>query len=466
MSSHLEDFTLLRFVVRELDPGGGSAASRHLRSCDACAGTLAQIRRVDSGLRALADANDLSEDPVFEAYDPFRRRPEPQADTRPTPELPLADVIAESRGADAVAASLLESLRFEDDLEAAVARLSFETPADRYGLLYALQEAGRRSAEYPLRVRDFAQEAVDVLRRRRRGAGGSDLAERLVPTLVLRGHAHNLLAIACQWTQEATRGRAHLVVAYRSFARAGADDVSLALVELAEATRRALVGEGATALALARRCRATFVEREMTDYAARATNAEALAHSALQQHEQAVRAFRDAQGVFEAHRLWANYVGALNGSATSLDRLGRTDESRRDYARALRRFSSREHRSWIGYLQTGLAETLFNAGRYREAASSALRAAVTFGVAGLRIQRLLALLLEIDCWVRHEDPQQALTRLESLRSELRERGTAHEATLRKLARAITGAKSTFERVSRQRRQIAESLSRTSELRRA
>jgi tetratricopeptide (TPR) repeat protein len=203
----------------------------------------------------------------------------------------------------------------------------------------------------------------------------------------------------------------------------------------------------------------------MSDYAARAVNAEALSHSALRQHEDAVLAFRAAQSVFEAHGLWANYVGAVNGSATSLTLLGRTDEARRDYARALRRYSSREHRSWIGYLQVGLAETLFSSGRYVEAAAASRRAAGTFGDTGLGIQRWLTLLLEIDCWARYGNPDQALARLEAFRKEMQDHGPA-ESSLRKLARAVTGANSDFEKLSRLRKQIGESLSRTVGARRA
>ena len=464
MSAHLEDFTLLRIVASEVKVDGVSAASRHLRACAECTGALDEIRRVDSGLRRLAEAEELSDEPVFEADDPFRRRPAQAANPRAS-RRPLAEIIEASHGAEAVTAELLETLRSGEDIAPAIARLSLEAPSDRYGLLYALQEAGRRSAEYPLRARDFAHASIAVLRRRR-SAAGSELAERLVPRLVLRGQAHTLLGMACLWTQEAARGRAHLIVAYRSFARGGADEVSLALVELIESQRRALSGHGGSSLALARRCRQTFEERGISDYAARAVNAEGLAHTVLEQHEKALQAFRDAQAVFESHGLWANYVGALSGSATSLARLGRIPEARRDYARALRRYSRREHRSWIGYLQVGLAETLFNAGRFVEAAASARRAAGSFGDTGLRVQRLLVLLLEIDCWAHHGSPRQALSRLEAFRTEIRDDGSAHEASLRRLAKAVIGANATYESVSRLRRQIGDRLSRSIADRRA
>src|SRR5262249_8814461 len=137
MSTHLEDFTLLQLVAGELRVGGVSPASRHLRSCADCSGALDEVRRVDATLRRLAEADALADEP-FEANDPFRRRPEPKRTMEASTRLPLEDIVEEARAGDAVAARLLETLKSDDDLSAAVRALSFDSPRDRYGLLYAL----------------------------------------------------------------------------------------------------------------------------------------------------------------------------------------------------------------------------------------------------------------------------------------------------------------------------------------
>src|SRR4029077_19937304 len=129
--------------------------------------------------------------------------------------------------------------------------LALGQPAPRSALLYALQQSGRGLAECPLPALRWAEETLTRLRREPFATDSktSD-TERMVPRLVLRGHAHLLAGQACLWTREFERGRSHLELAYRSLARGGAEDMTLAMVEVVESQRRSFLGRGREALVL------------------------------------------------------------------------------------------------------------------------------------------------------------------------------------------------------------------------
>ena len=195
----------------------------------------------------------------------------------------------------------------------------------------------------------------------------------------------------------------------------------------------------------------------MEDYAARARAAEGLAHAILEEPEEALEAFRAAIPVFERQGLWSNYVGALNNAATFLTSLGRFDEARADYARALRRLSREQHRYWLGYLRIGFAEVLFAGGRFAEAAAAAARAEGIFEDAGLRAHQLIALLLEVESWARHGSLARARGRLEIFWKEIARDGALDPRVRQELADALSGANPDYQAISGLRQQIDDIL---------
>jgi tetratricopeptide (TPR) repeat protein len=195
----------------------------------------------------------------------------------------------------------------------------------------------------------------------------------------------------------------------------------------------------------------------MDDYAARATVTEGVAHCALADHEKAVDAYRSALPAFERHALWSNYVGALNNAASCLTQIGRFEEARREYARALRRLSHDEHRYWLGYVRIGFAEALFAAGRFDEAARAAGQAGGVFGESGLRAHQLIALLLEVESWARAGDLDRARARLDGFRSEVERDHALDPAVQRELVAALSGSNPDYENISSLRRRVGDLL---------
>jgi tetratricopeptide (TPR) repeat protein len=458
MTGHADDFVLLRCAVGDLEEGERASVVSHVADCPDCSAAVDDLERLDAELLVLASEGAFAEKaaPVTPG-DPFRHRPRERRTARTAGEDPLTPVaVAASERGIALQAQILEAVRRRPDAD--LPEFPLSDGEHRFALLYALQQAGREIAEDPVGALGFARAVLERLDSEPAApTGPPPAAERMVPQAVLLAQAHLLAAMACMWTKDFARARSSLVAAYRSFARGGGDETSLAHVELVEAQRRAFVHEGAGALILARRAQATFEARGLEDVAARAIGARGLAYSDLGREEEAVGCFRQALPVYERHELWSNYVGCLNSIATSLTSLGRVDEARREYARALRRFSQERHRYWLGYIRTGLAETLFAAGRYSEAAAASARAAQVFRACGLRANAYIATLLEIESRARGGSLERARHRLDLLERRISRDRALDPTVLHDLADALSGADLDFERLAALRLQAEDVL---------
>jgi tetratricopeptide (TPR) repeat protein len=464
MIEHLDDFTLLRHSAGELDGTERRAVEAHLEHCHECRRSLEDVRLLDAELKSLSRDGDLpgeDSDSAFSSADPFRRRP------RVAVQGPRGGRKRAALGAEAVLASdagitssdaLLDALHDLKRLTSVIRRISFDRPDQRFALLYALKESGRRIAEGPLAALEFAGAVLQRLRRETSDRRDSP-AEQMVPWSALWVQAHVLAAQAHLWTKQFQKSRAHLVTAYRALARGEGDETSFAFIELIESQRRFFSGDSAAALALARRSRATFEAYGLDDVAARATVAEGMALRGLGRLEEAVQAYRCTLPVFERYELWSNFVGALNSLGSSLHLLGRLDDARREYARALRRFSREQHRSWMGYLQHGLADVLFSEVRYRHAAVSLARAAAYYGDLGLRASALLAKLHEIESWARQGDLPRARHRLELFVNELAKDRALDRTVALEVAQALSGEHPDFEKLGTLRQQAERQLQR-------
>lgn len=455
MTDHLDEFTLLRHAASDLSPSEQESVERHLEACSGCLSKMAEISVLDQELRTAArDGAFRPEDEAeLPAGDPFRRRPQHRgAILRPTGDreafafraLQAAEAAAEIRDRirEAAAGTGLPDLLAEVDLD---------EPATRYGLLYALQDAGREIASGPVAALRFGEGVLKRMRTQRPspGAETSD-AEILVPSLLLKGQAHLLAGQACNWISQFEQGKTHLQLAYRCFGSAGGDDVGLAIVEFVESQRRFLMSDGASALVLARRAKASFESFGLEDYSARADLAVGGALVELGREAEALPLVRAALAVFERREIWTNYVGALNNLGTCLQRLGKLDEARREYARALRRFSKERDVSFLGGIRQGLAEVLFAAGKFREAASSFSQASRLYEEQGRTGKCLTAALFEIESWAQCGEVNRALHRLDIFHTRLAKLGVLDPHATRQIETALTGGNPDLVLLSRLR----------------
>jgi tetratricopeptide (TPR) repeat protein len=454
IATHLDEFLLLRLAAGDLSPEERDQALDHLETCSACSRTMSEIEALDSVLTSAARDGDLAADPdemPLEAADPFARRPEPPAQPRrgaPAPDLFAA--VNASRESAELEERLLEATGEPRSIAEVLHALDLSAIRDRFALLYALQKAGARIAEGPVRMLRFAEATLQRLRERETAERPDAGADRIVPALILVGQAHALAGQACNWTSEFQRAASYLQIAYRSFGRAG-DEIALATVEHLESQRRYFLDRYGEALTLSRRALRTFREFGLDDMAARAGVGVANALSRLGRDDEAVALFREAAATFEGRGLWSNYINAMNNMGASLQRAGRLDEARREYARALRGFPRSEFRS-LAFLRHGLAEILFSAGKYREAAIAVSRTIRLYADLGLSARALTASLLEIESWARAGELTRARHRLEIFQEEIARQEGLDPGVTQEIARALSGTQPDFERVATLRRE--------------
>lgn len=452
---HLDDLDLLCLASGEVDADKRQAASSHLSACHECAATLEELRTIDHGLSDLAadkNSSNIFDSVLFAEDDPFRQRPAvPPWRSRNDRSQDVASLALRAAEEARGKKDLFVRAMAEGNWAEACAALNLSA-SNRLALLHALQECGLQISENSQRAMAVATTSLNWLRRHRRSSRA--LAERLVPWDTLWGEGHLLAAKACLWTREIARAQRHFRVAYRAFGRAG-DEISLAMVELAESQRRTFAGQGNTALALAARSRVSFEARGLDDTAARALIGEGMAlGKALNRREDSIDAYLRALPVIERFEQWPNYIGLLNSLATSFNKLGRFYEARRVYARALRRFSAKQHRAWSGFLRVGLAETLFAAGRFHDAAIAFGRATLTFRATSLVPNALLSALFEIESWARSGDLDRARRRLDVFLKEL-QREKLDKTFSQEVRGCLNGKSPDYERLAALRGQIAD-----------
>jgi len=166
----------------------------------------------------------------------------------------------------------------------------------------------------------------------------------------------------------------------------------------------------------------------------------------LGRHEAAVTAYWEAVPEFEKRHLWSNDIGALNSLGLVLTRLGRFDQARSAYAKALRRFSRDEHSSWMPLIRHGLAELLFASGRYIDAAHSFRDVKNAISELPFGYWHLKWGLQEIKTWARAGEVDRARVLLEELSEEAKRQGALEAKMLRRLKSSLSGKNPNLERL--------------------
>jgi hypothetical protein len=447
--NHLDDFALLRYASGELNGEEFGVVGGHVQTCTKCQTTLTEIEKLDRALVAMGkDPASRADFEILElqAGDPFQMpgRVKPGRSRHLTLSELTRAVEASEQGVG-LSALVLQTVRDAAQVPKALL-LQYVTGnlSQRLALLYALQGAGWETAENPSRFMLFADDVLVLLREAVDGSveGVSD-TERVVPLLLLKAQAHLLAGQTRLWTGDLELAGSHFNLAYQGFLALG-DEPGKARAENFEAQRRFFTGHGAEALTLARRANATFAALCLEDEQARARGAEGMALFQMGRWLEAADAFREASAVFERHELWSNYVGMLNSLGNALVKLGRLSDARREYARALRRLSRQHHRSWVPFIRKGLAEVLFSAGRYREAAIQAAQVARLYNESGQTSRYLLACLFEVECWAREGIIVRARHRLELFRFEIERHGVLDPTLAGLIEAALSGKDPNFE----------------------
>lgn len=466
---HPDDFSLLVYLEGEMSELEAARLKRHLAGCPACASACRDIEALDRTLRStLPDLEAALAEPELPEGDPFRCRPDcdrPRRRPGHGSDEAVREVFAASRDAAEVKGRLLSAAAApEEDLREALAALDLLALRDRYGLGYALDEALYSMVEGPARWARFGRASRDTVLAARVDPRATDApAERAYPLDDLLGLSLLVEGTACNWTGDFLRGGRALRRAYGAFGRGSLSERRLAAVELTEAQRRAFLDRATEALHLADRARLTFQALGLEDEAARAGAAHAIALSYLDRDEEAVEEFRKALPPLASAERWNAFVGVLNCLGFSLLRLSRIDEARREYANALRQIGRDARPAVHAFLRANLARTLFEGGRYADAARAFEAAAGLFARQESRGDELTMQLLRVEAFVRGGAPDQARQSLSALSEGVKALRAVDPDLLASLEAALQGDLPDVDLVetlrNRAQKQIAERLRR-------
>ena len=332
--AHLDEATLLRLVLADLDATEHAAAERHLRRCAACRREMSRTERLDAVIReTAANAARPADAPgVLPSDDPFRRRP--HASHRLAKEAgldvhALAEAAAEASIASAPRTSaLLKAVKGDKaTLDAALASIRFDSLADRLALSGALSEAFDRVEDDPAAYRRFAEAALERISKEPAVEGLSEMRpkpeEYAAPLARLAAEAQ-LLAAACELLHaEFDAARERLEAAWRSL-DGGRDALPLvARMETIASILRTISGRPMEGLALAERAAETFAVTGHPVDAARAEFAKGLAELAAGSTREGNVSLRRARGAFARSGAWGAF--ALTVTALAVAETGPSD---------------------------------------------------------------------------------------------------------------------------------------------
>ncbi len=440
---HPDDFTLLVLLEGEMSEMDAARLKRHLSTCPACASAYREIEKLDRTLKTtLPTLEEALAEPELPEGDPFRCRPDCTRLGRPRVggDEAIREVFAASQAAGEVKSRLLNAaLAPEEDLREALADLDLLALRDRFGLGYALDDALYNMVDGPARWARFGRASTGrVLEERADGRALDAPAERAYPLDDLLGLSLLVDGNSCLWTGEFPRAGRALRRSYGAFARGSTSERRLATVELFEGQRRAFLDRATEALHLIERARLTFQALGLDDEAAKAGNAHAVALSYLGRDEEAVEELRQVLPVLAKNERWNAYVAALNGLGTCLLNLGRLDEARREYARALRLVGRDARPAVHAFVRANLARTLFEGRRYSEAARALDEAARHFLAQGAKADELTMRLLRVEALARSGDSARAREVVFRLSEEVTALGAADPDLLTSLESALGG----------------------------
>ena len=463
---HPDDFSLLVLLEGEMSELEAARLRRHLAGCPSCAAAYREIEKLDQTLKSTLPGLEAAlAEPELPEGDTFRCRPDCVRLDRPRPggEEAMREIFAASREAAEVKSRLLNAAAApEEDLREALADLDLLALRDRYGLGYALDDALYNMVEGPARWARFGRASTDrVLEARSDGRAFDAPAERAYPLDDLLGLSLLVDGNACLWSGEFPRAGRVLRRSYAAFARGSTSERRLASVELFEGQRRAFLDRATEALHLIERARQSFKALGLEDEAAKAGNAHAVALSYLSRDEEAIDELREILPVLARYERWNAYVAALNGLGTCLLNLGRIDEARREYARALRLVGRDARPAVHAFVRANLARTLFEGKRYSEAARASDEAARHYSAQGSKVDELTMRLLRVEALARSGESVRALEAVSRLSEEVAALGAADPEILASLEAALAGDLPDVDLVetlrSRAQEQISERL---------
>jgi tetratricopeptide (TPR) repeat protein len=425
VTRHLDEGTLLRLAARDLGKPEELSAEAHLAKCVACRTGFAAARRLDKSLTKLA--KKLRSDQSGDDFRPDARYFEFVGR--------LLDVSGE---AEEAAERILRAVRAAGDGELSAALRSLDGKPHRgFALLYAAQKADKLVAEDP-------NKALALARRIHEEAATLPLSNPKeciatpAPRQSVQAEAALLESQALLQKGEADSARKVIGPARDLFRESGDLGFGVALCDYQEGTAASFEKDYPRAQRLLKRSLAVFAEFGQGHLMGRANAALGTLFGQKGQHERALEYFDASLRAFESESDTGSHrtTMLLNNWATFLMRLGRFDEARAMFAKALSYGRRHNHASHLFFIRTGLAELDFRRGGYRRALRAFTEIVREASPLASKVELLFSRLYTAECHARLGSYGPMAIEIEALRRERQANPFAPSPALRELFTSV------------------------------
>lgn len=310
--------------------------------------------------------------------------------------VPLEDIYRLSLDAEKPAELVLTSARSGPDELAAALRALDGKPYRGFAFLYAAQKAGPLVAVDPRKALALAK-AIQAEAASLAEASRDARATTPAPRQAVQAEAHLLESQALVMMGEAMAARAAVTHARALFVEAGDLGFGAALCDYFEGEAATFGRDYAAAEELIRNALKTFEEFGQDHFLARSEAAIGTILENRGDHSAAIPYFDRAIALLDSEKDARALTMTLNNRASSLARLGRFDDARSSYARALNLALRNEFMSPLRYVRTGLAELDFLRGQYARALRAFREIAAESAANGSLTDVLFARLYAAEC---------------------------------------------------------------------
>ena len=307
-----------------------------------------------------------------------------------------------------------------DELAAALRALDGE-PYRGFALLYAAQKADKLVAEDPNKALALAKLLFDEAE----SLPSANSLERIstpAPRQAVQAEAALLESQALLQKGEAKGAREAVKPARGFFAESGDLGFGAALCDYHEGTAATFEKDYPEAQRLLKRSLAVFSEFGQEHLAGRAHAGLGTLFVQTGHFERALEYFDSALRAFESEADAGSKrtTMLLNNRATALMRLGRFDEARATFAKALNFGRRHNHAAHLFFIRTGLAELDFRRGEYRRALRAFTEIVRESSTLASKAEILFSRLYAAECQARIGSYGPMAVEIEALRRERRE----------------------------------------------
>ncbi len=360
-ASHPSEADLLNLAAgREAE--GLEACRKHLeegcRLCDVRLAELAELVetvREEEAFNAILEGDELPAIPEFGRTLPFHK-PVPQLD----------EIYRLAQKADPLAEGLVAAARESDEKLDAALRALWGNPSRGFALLYACQKGNALVAQDPLRALELARSVFEEAK----SLMDANTEVRLTTPApretvqaeakLLESQAQNMLAYPMESRFAANEAR--------ELFRAGGDvGFGMALADYYEGSAASFAKDYMAGERLLKKALKVFAEFGQDSLMGRAEAALATLYFKRGDEARALPYFDHAIDLFDPVEDARFLAASLINRATALSRLGRLDEARASYARALNLARKLQTVAHVAAIRSGLAQIDMHRGDYARA---------------------------------------------------------------------------------------------------